>query len=44
MIVNMVVLILCSLLSVPITAFQILLNVLIADAWWWKKYLSGRKN
>ena len=44
MIVNLVIFVLYSFFLVPITAFQILLNVLIADAWWWKKYLSGRKN
>ena len=41
MIVNVVVLLLCSFLEVSITGFQIFLNVLIADAWWWRKYLSG---
>ena len=41
--VNVVVYILCSLTTVPLSAFQILLNVLIGDAWWWRKYHMSLK-
>ena len=41
--VNMVVFILCWFFEIRPTMFQILLNVLIADAWWWRKYHMSLK-
>ena len=41
--VNLVVFMLSSFFEVPFSMFQVLLNVLIADAWWWRKYLMSLK-
>ena len=43
LIVNLVVYILCSLTAIPLSMFQVLLNVLIGDAWWWRKYYMSLK-
>ena len=42
-IVNLVVFILGLFFEVRPTMFQVLLNVLVADAWWWRKYLMSLK-
>ena len=41
--VNLVFYMLCSLTATPFSMFQVLLNVLIGDAWWWRKYLMSLK-